>query len=130
MTTKDLLETCREGMLELRQMEDQLNWLGNDGRPAGIHAMQVNCLTRTNHPAAASWQVADGLADRIIRKRDELAPLVEQALERIKQISSLRIYVILHHYYLMAETDEHIGWLLSLSRTRVTQLRLRHVKAL
>ena len=51
-------------------------------------------------------------------------------MEIMARISQLRAYLIVHRYYLMAETDDQISMQLSLSRTRVTQLRLRCVKAL
>ena len=130
MTNKELLDTCREGVLELKEMELQLQLLGHDGRPAGIRAIQPGGVSGTNHPDAASWQVADGMEACIARKREEVETMTRQAMEIMARISQLRAYLIVHRYYLMAETDDQISMQLSLSRTRVTQLRLRCVKAL
>lgn len=129
MTRKELLDACREGVIELKEMELQLRLLGHDGRPAGIRSIQPDGIAGTNHPAAAVWQMADGLEACIARKREEVGALTQQALEMMTGITNLRTYLIVQHYYLMAETDDHISTQMALTRARVNQIRLRYLDA-
>lgn len=130
MTKKELLNTYRSTIMELEELELQLDRIGTDGRPAGCRSFAADRERRgTNHPAAAASQLADGLARIARQKRDELADLSPRVHELITRINSSRTLMVVQHYYMMAETDEHIGQLLRMSTTRVNQLRNQYLNS-
>ncbi|MBQ8556284.1 MAG: hypothetical protein IJ438_10500 [Clostridia bacterium] len=130
MTKQELLTTYRSALLELEEIEAQLSRIGTDGRPAGLRGGTAGMrLPGTNHPAAAAWQTADGLEKMVEHKRAELTALSAQLGEVMGSIGNARTFMIVQHYYLMAETDETIGQLLHLSTSRINQLRRSFMQA-
>lgn len=127
----ELLNRYRADVLDLYEMEAQLSRLGTDGRPAGYGLV---CLDReggrTNDPAAAARQIAEGLEELIGRKKAEMLGLNGKLQPVLNQIPDIRTRMIVQQYYLCAATDESIAQLLMLSPQRVHQLRHRYLKGL
>lgn len=129
MTTKELLETYRETLLELDELEKQLARVGSDGHPAGYKATRPGQIPGTNDPAAAAAQLADGLEALAQRKREELTRLSEPIYALLSTITNHRVFMVVQRYYMMAETDASISAVMNISRGRVNQIRKDFVSA-
>lgn len=131
MTNKELLTAYRTRMIELEELRHQLDRVGTDGRPSGCRAVQADRISRgTNHSSAAAMHLADGLealADRLEQELHSLAPSVDNLLLDVRD---MKTYLVIQHYYVFARSDEEIGSLLSLSRSRVGQIRRDFFRAL
>ncbi len=129
MTKRELLSNYRETLLELHDLEVQLARTGTDGRPAACRSQSLGSLPSTNDTAAAMRQLADGLETMAQRKRNELAQMGSAVSALLAGIRDGRTFTVVQHYYLMAETDEAIARQLSLSTSRVNQLRRKYLSA-
>ncbi len=131
MQTRELFETYRETLLNLDELQMQLERTGTDGRPAGCRGLSVGEAARgTNAPAAAAFQLADGLEELAERKRSELARMAPLLYEQLRLIRDYRTFMVVQHYYLMAETDSSIAMTMNLTRERVNQIRRRYLRSL
>lgn len=131
VTKKELLSTYRAKVIELDELSYQLKCVGTDGRPDGCRTVQFGGVGRgTNDPVAAAIQLADGLEALVCRKEEELQALAEPMERLLGEISDVRTYLIVQHYYVMGQTDEEIGMRYSMSRTRVNQVRRLFLKSL
>lgn len=131
MTKKELLTTYRAKVLELEELRYQIERTGTDGRPSGCRAMQTDSIGRgTNAPGAAANQLAEGLEAIAAKKEAELQQLYLQLDKLLKEITDIRTYLIVQHYYVYGRTDEQIARIMSLSRTRANQIRTLYMKAL
>lgn len=129
MTNQELLITYRAKVLELEELHYQIERTGTDGRPSGCRAMMFDGGTRgTNAPAAAANQLADGLEEFAARKEAELKALSVPVGELLRNISEIRTYLIIQHYYVFGRTDEQIARIMCMSRSRVHQLRNIYLK--
>ena len=92
---EELLNQYRADMQDLCEMEAQLARLGTDGRPAGYGLV---CLDReggrTNDPAAAARQMADGLEALIGRKKADMQRLGESLQPALNRIPDIRTRMI------------------------------------
>lgn len=131
MTKQELLTTYRAKVLELEELRYQLRRVGSDGRPSGCRTSQLDSVGRgTNDPSAASMQLAEGLEAFIQRKEAELRRLNTPMEKLLKEIPDARTYMVVQHYYVFAQTDEEIGSMLSVSRTRANQIRSVYMRGL
>lgn len=130
MTKKELLSTYRAMVIELEELRHQLNRIGSDGRPSGSRSAQTDAIPRgTNNPGAAALQLADGLEVMKRRKEAELTRLGEQVDLLLKDIRDFRTYCVIQQFYLFAKTDEQVAQTMSMSRSRVNQIRIEYLNA-
>lgn len=129
MTKKELLNTYRAKVIELEELRYQLSRVGTDGRPSGCRTAQIDSIGRgTNDPCTAAMQLAEGLEALTCRKEDELRQLAAPMDKLLREITDVRTYMVIQHYYVHARTDEEIGRALSISRTRANQIRCNYMK--
>ena len=123
MEKRELLTNYRAAVIELEELRHQLKKVGTDGRPAGVRSMQSDSIRGTNAPAAAAMQLADGLEEMLHRKEAELTELTGQVDSLLRSIRDFRTYMVIYHYYVLARTDEQVAHTISMSKSRVHQLR-------
>lgn len=129
MTKKELLTAYREATIELEELRRQLKRIGNDGRPAGVRAMQTDQIARgTNDPTAAAIQLADGLEALLRRKETEQQKLLDEVHKLVNSIKDFRTYMVIHHYYVLARTDEEIARAMAMSKSRINQIRSNYLR--
>ena len=131
MTAKELLTTCREAVLALRTLDDQLSRCLPDGRPSGVKAQRWDAsLPGTNDPTAAAIQLKDGL----MAQRDELALQVSRlskaAWNLLRSMKDVRALVILNSYYLLGMSDLEIARQQDLTREYICALRRKAIGTL
>ena len=124
MTAKEILQTCRDAVLDLRKLDDQLSRCLPTGQPSGVRAQQYDATPPgTNDPTAAAIQLYEGL----MAQRDELALQVSRisktAWNTLRTIKNARSLVILNSYYLLGMTDQEIAHLQYLTREHICRLR-------
>ncbi len=130
MSKKELLTTYRNMVIELEELQHQLTRLGSDGRPSAAHSVQTDRIARgTNNPGAAMLQLADGLEAMMCQKKEELAHLGEQINPLLKNIKDYRTYIVIQHYYILAKTDEQVARTISMSKSRVNQIRMEYLRS-
>lgn len=124
VTKVELLAAYRELVLELRDLEEQLELVGTDGRPAGYRGVDTAQASRgTNDPGAAAIQLAEGLEKRIGQKRASLAELAMPLAEVLSSLRTAKLFAVAQHYYVLGESDRAIAMQLRLSTSRINQLR-------
>lgn len=124
MTKKELLAAYREKIINLEELRRQIGRVGTAGRPSGCRTSQTERVSRgTNNPTMASIQLSEGLEALAARMETELHALAPQVSKLLLDIRDVRTYMVIQHYYVFARSDEEIGALLALSRTRVGQIR-------
>ena len=129
MTKKELLTAYREATIELEELRRQLKRVGTDGRPAGARAMQTDRVARgTNDPEAAAMQLADGLEALLAQKESEQVALSKEVDALLAGIRDFRTYLIIYHYYVLGHTDEQVAHTVSMSKSRVNQLRVNFLR--
>ncbi len=131
MTSKEILTSCREAVLELRKLDAQLARCLPTGQPPGVKAQQYNAdPPGTNDPTAAAIQLYEGL----MAQRDELALQVSRisktAWNILRDVKNVRSLVILNNYYLLGMTDHDIALAQELARETVCRLRHEALAAL
>lgn len=130
MTKKELLGLYRATCIELEELRRQIDRIGTDGRPAGCRSLSTDRIGRsTNDPAAASAHLADGLEAIAHNKEETLRELGEQVEALLRGITDYRTYLVVQHYYVLAQTDEQIGQTMCLTKSRVNQIRLEYLRA-
>ena len=130
MTKKELLTAYRSTIIELEELRRQLNRVGTDGRPGGCRTAQYDRIgSGTNDPNAAAMHLADGLEEMMHRKENELRQLGEQIESLLKGIKDFRTYMVIHHYYILAHTDEQVARAISMSKSRVNQIRIEYLRS-
>ena len=131
MTKKELLTAYRAATIELEELRRQLKRVGSDGRPAGVRTMQTDRITRgTNDPDAAAMQLADGLEALLAQREAELTTLSAQVDALLAGIRDFRTYLIIYHYYVLGHTDEQVAHTVSMSKSRVNQLRVNFLRCI
>lgn len=131
MTKKELLNTYRAKVLELEELHYQIERTGTDGRPAGCRTMQTDSIGRgTNAPGAAAIQLTEGLEALASRKEAELQELSAPMDKLLRDITDIRTYLVVQHYYVCGRTDEQIARIMSISRTRANQIRQLYMKTI
>lgn len=123
MTKQELLTTYRARLIELEELRHQLARVGGDGRPGGVRTQQTDRVRGTNDPGAAAMQLAEGLEAMARRKEEELAGLARQIDGLLREIKDFRTYIVIQHYYVLARTDEQVARAISMSKSRVNQIR-------
>ena len=131
MTAKEILTSCRDIVLELRKLDDQLARCLPTGQPSGVKAQQYDAdPPGTNDPTSAAIQLYEGL----MAQRDELALQVSRisksAWNILRTVTNPRSLVILNNYYLLGLTDQEIAQAQELSREHVCRLRHEALDAL
>lgn len=130
MTKKELLTAYRNGVIELEELRRQLSRVGTDGRPSGVRSMQTDRIAcDTNDPNAAAAQLADGLENMLHIKEAEQQTLAKEIDKLLGSIRDFRTYMVIHHYYILARTDEEVARTMSVSRGRVNQIRLEYLES-
>lgn len=130
MNTAEMLNTYRRTVTEIDELEHQLELATPTGRPSGVRGAGAREEGATNHGLAARMQLADGLAELIRVKREQLAELNGQVWQAMQQIANGRELQVVQQYYLMGDTDDAIAMGMGLSKARVNQIRLGFVKRL
>lgn len=123
MTKQELLTTYRARLIELEELRHQLARVDTDGRPGGVRTQQIDRGRGTNDPGAAAMQLAEGLENMARRKEEELALLARQIDGLLREIKDFRTYIVIQHYYVLAKTDEQVARAISMSKSRVNQIR-------
>lgn len=130
MTKKELLNNYRASVIELGELRHQLDRIGTDGRPAGVRTMDAaRAVQGTNHSAAAALQLAEGLEEMLQRKKNEQQAMAPQIDKLLQEIKDFRTYMVIQHYYILAQTDEEVARAMSVSRCRVNQIRQEYLKS-
>lgn len=130
MSKKELLTKYRTMVIELEELHNQLSRIGTDGRPSAGHSVQTDRITcGTNNPGAAALQLADGLEAMKCQKENELVHLGEQVELLLKDIKDFRTYIVIQHYYVLAKTDEQVARTISMSKSRVNQIRMEYLRS-
>lgn len=130
MTKKEVLTEYRAKVIELQELRHQLNRIGTDGRPSSGRSAQMDDLHRgTNHPVAAVLQLADGLEAMQRRKEEELMQLGQQIDLLLRDIKDFRTYIVIQNYYVLARTDEQVARTISMSKSRVNQIRMEYLRS-
>lgn len=128
MNSKELLNAYRTAVIELEELETQLARVGTDGRPSAAGGSIMGNSRGTNNGAAAALQLAEGIEARIARKREELAALSGPIGLLMAEIADIRTYLVVQHYYLMAESDYLIAHQMQMSQSRVNQMRREYLR--
>jgi len=129
-TKQEVLAAYRATVLEINDLEEQLRQVSPTGRPSGYRGVHFGeRQPSSNDPVAAALQLADGIEAMIQRKRDELATLNPEVFRIVSTITDARVFRIIHHYYLRADTEEHTGRVMGLSTSRVNQLRHQYLSS-
>lgn len=124
MTRKELLTAYRNGVIELEELRRELSRVGTDGRPSGVRSMQTDRIAcGTNDPSAAATQLADGLEEMLHRREAEQQTLAKEVDKLLNGIRDFRTYMVIHHYYVLARTDEQVARTMSMSKSRINQIR-------
>ena len=130
MTKKEVLTEYRAKVIELQELRHQLTRIGTDGRPSSGHSAQMDDLHRgTNHPGAAVLQLADGLEAMQRQKEEELMQLGQQIDLLLRDIKDFRTYIVIQNYYVLARTDEQVARAISMSKSRVNQIRMEYLRS-
>lgn len=130
MTKKELLTRYRTAVIELEELRHQLDRVGTDGRPSGCRTAQFDRAgSGTNDPNAAAMHLADGLEAMKHQKETELQQLGQQVEQLLKEIKDFRTYIVIQHYYLLARTDEQVARTISMSKSRVNQIRMGYLRS-
>lgn len=124
MTSKEILTSCRDAVLELRKLDAQLARCLPTGQPSGVNAQQYDAdPPGTNDPTSAAIQLYEGL----MAQRDELALQVSRisktAWNILRTVRDARLLAILNSYYLLGMTDQEIAQVQGLTRVYINQLR-------
>ncbi|MCH5287748.1 MAG: hypothetical protein J1E43_10015 [Christensenellaceae bacterium] len=127
----ELLAAYRDRVLALQELEEQLSRCGTTGAPASYRLSRLDGLPRgTNDPTAAAIQLSDGLEAMAKRQREELNSLWPQVLALTSRIDDVRLYMIIHHYYVLAQTIEEIAGHLYVSPRTVARLKKGYLDSL
>lgn len=121
MNDIELLATYRARVAALRELEEQIS----RSTPTGLKA-----LRGANEPSAAALQLSDGLDAMAKRQREELERLWPQVLALTSRINDVRLYMIVHHYYVLAQTIEQIAERLYVSPRTVARLKKGYLDGL
>lgn len=131
MSEQAILADYRERVLALRELEDQIVRCGVTGAPSGKMAIRLEGMPRgTNEPVAAAMQLSDGLEAMAKRQRQELNQLWPAVLALTSRIDDVRLYMIVHHYYVLAQTIEQIADRLFVSPRTVARLKKGYMDSL
>ena len=130
MTKKELLTNYRAAVIEMEELRRQLARIGTDGRPSSVCTQDTARIARgTNDPAAAAMQLADGLEEMLARKEAELEGMRQQVDVLLRGIRDFRTYMVIQHYYICAHTDEQVARTMSMSKSRINQIRTGFLRA-
>ncbi len=131
MTKKELLTAYRTKVIELDELRRQISRVGTDGRPAGCRTARYDGIAKgTNNLSAAAMHLADGLEALAQRKEEELMLMTGPVDAMLAQIDDYRTWMVVQRYYKLAETDEQVARAVSMSRSRVNQLRRIYMEAI
>lgn len=131
MTVKEILTSCRDAVLELRKLDDQLSRCLPTGKPSGVKAQQYDAAPPgTNDPTAAAIQLYDGLMAQRAALAQDVARINKTAWRIISAQKDVRTLAILSGYYMLGQTDQEIAQVQGLSREHVNRLRHEAVDAL
>lgn len=124
MNTAEMLNEYRRTVTEIDELEHQLEQASPSGRPSGVRGAGQREEGATNHGMAARLQLADGLAELIRVKREQLAGMNGQVWQALARVANGREMQVVQQYYLMGDTDDAVAMAMGLSRARVNQIRL------
>lgn len=130
MSDVAVLKEYREKAVALRALQEELARCGGTGAPAGRRALRLDGLPRTNDPASAAAQLADGLEAMAKRQQQELNALWPRVLEITSRIDDVRLYMIVHHYYVLGQTIEDIAMSLYVSPRTVARMKKGYLESL
>ena len=131
MSEQEVLVDYRERVLALKELEAQIARCGVTGAPAARLAIRLEGMPRgTNEPVAAAMQLSDGLEAMAKRQRQELNQLWPAVLALTSRIDDVRLYMIVHHYYVLAQTIEEIAGRLFVSPRTVARLKKGYMDSL
>lgn len=131
MTAKEILTSCRNAVLELHQISNQLARCLPTGQPSRVKAQRYDAdPPGTNDPTAAALQLYDGLKVQEAEKAAEVARLTKAVWPIIMAANTPRDMVILNHYYIMGMNDQEIARQQRLSREHITRERHEALKYL
>lgn len=131
MSDVTLLKEYRAKAIALRELQEQLARCGGTGAPSGARAVRLDRAGRgTNDPAAAATQLADGLEAMAKRQKTELDALWPQVLALTSRIDDVRLYMIVHHYYVLGQTLEQIAMHLYVSPRTVARMKKAYLEGL
>lgn len=129
MTNKEILESCRETVLKLHELDNYVARLKISGQPAGVRTQQFGAVSPgTNDPVSAAIQLYDGLLTQQEELRAAYIQLAEQAKQIILSLSNTREAIILMRYYIEGLSDLDISQALHLSREYINKLRNNGIK--
>ena len=131
MTAKEILTSCRDAVLELRKLDDQLARCLPTGQPSAVKAQQYDAdPPGTNDPTAAAIQLYEGLMAQREALAQDVARISKTAWRIISTQKDVRTLAILSGYYMLGQTDQEIAHVQGLSREHVNRLRHEAVDAL
>ena len=131
MSEIELLKDYRKRVIALQVVQEQLARCGTTGAPTALRANKLSGMPRgTNDPNAAAVQLADGLEAMARRQQEELNRLWPKVLELTSRIDDSRLYMIIHHYYVLAQTIDQIALNLYLSSRTVSRLKQAYLMTL
>lgn len=126
MTAKEILTSCRDAVLELRKLDDQLARCLPTGRPSGVKAQQYDAAPPgTNDPTSAAIQLYEGLMAQREEQALRVSRISKTAWELLRDVKDIRSLVILNNYYLLGMTDQEIANQQKISRSLVCDVRHR-----
>lgn len=131
MSEREVLADYRERVLALKELEDQIARCGTTGAPAGRLTVRLEGMPRgTNEPVAAAMQLSDGLEAMAKRQRQELGQLWPAVLAVTSRIDDVKLYMIIHQYFVLAQTIEEIAGRLFVSPRTVARLKKGYLDSL
>lgn len=131
MTAKEILTSCRDAVLKLRKLDDQLARCLPTGQPSGVKAQQYDANPPgTNEPTAAAMQLYEGLLAQREALAQDIARISKTAWRIISTQKDARTIAILSRYYMLGQTDMEIALAQELTRAYITQLRHAALKSL
>lgn len=131
MTDAELLKEYRERVMALRELQEQICRCGRSGAPRGLSSRRMDGLPRgTNDPEAAAAQLMDGLEGMAARQKEELDKLWPRVLALTSRIDDVRLYMIVHQFYVLGMTLEEVAMSLYLSARTVARLKKEFLEGL
>lgn len=106
MTDSEMLAVYREGVLAVRDLEDQLSLRGTEG------------------------SLRDGLEALLARRRAELAALAPQIARITGCIDSARVYTVILQFYVQGMTIEEIAERIFITPRAVSRIKRQFLLAL
>lgn len=142
MTVREMLNNCRNALVEIAAIERQIDRLMSTGAPSsgsagGIRREKVKgrdeytaAAAGTNHPEAAREQAVDGYIAMLERKKEQLEGLLNDVERVLDELADGRARAVLRLYYGVGWSDAQIAEEMDTERQVVQRWRSHAIEYL